>query len=382
MDLIVISDVSGNSFRFNDLEKFRVFCISERDWWERQCNTILKNKRVTHEYVNSYQIFNSIIAKIHELNKIIRNIKGYEQEQNVIQRFVGCFKTVIEEGWLWSGYNCSKVFCTLCEKYGQKKADIFISIAVNGGDNLGDRDFEIYGLLFSSELKHATPGDIVQEKIDFEDLKGNFSNLQRTQLAFEDDASQILNNMNTLLETEKSRFGSFLEQSKESMEKAERTYHDTLRFTGPARYWRQSARRYYKQGSIWASILIFIAIFGMVFFYEVYQEFVLSSESTSTIISVKQVAMLVILVTIYAFIIRSVSRLTFSSFHLMRDSEERRQLTHLYLSLSNKNKIDDSSRDLVLQALFSRTETGLLSGDSSPSMPGINELISTAMKVK
>ena len=58
----------------------------------------------------------------------------------------------------------------------------------------------------------------------------------------------------------------------------------------------------------------------------------------------------------FAYLVRILSRLTFSSFHLMRDAQERKQLTYVYLSLINENKIDESSRDIILRALFSRTE--------------------------
>jgi hypothetical protein len=63
----------------------------------------------------------------------------------------------------------------------------------------------------------------------------------------------------------------------------------------------------------------------------------------------------------------------------MRDSEEREQLTYLYLSLKNQSAVDDNSKDIILQALFSRTETGLLAQEHGPTMPGI-ELIKTVTK--
>ncbi len=79
----------------------------------------------------------------------------------------------------------------------------------------------------------------------------------------------------------------------------------------------------------------------------------------------------------YAYLLKVISRLAFSSFHLMRDAEEREQLTYLYLSLTNESVIDKDSRDIILQALFSRSETGLLAQEHGPTMPGIGE----AMKV-
>jgi len=68
--------------------------------------------------------------------------------------------------------------------------------------------------------------------------------------------------------------------------------------------------------------------------------------------------------------------MVFSSYHLQRDAEEREQLAYVYLAITHEQKeIDAESRKIVLQALFSRADTGLLK-DSSPTMPGgLAELI-------
>jgi hypothetical protein len=63
------------------------------------------------------------------------------------------------------------------------------------------------------------------------------------------------------------------------------------------------------------------------------------------------------------------AKLTFSSFHLSRDAEEREQLTHFYLALKKDTAIEPEERQLILQSLFSRADTGLLKDDSSPTMP-------------
>ena len=72
--------------------------------------------------------------------------------------------------------------------------------------------------------------------------------------------------------------------------------------------------------------------------------------------------------------------MAFSSFHLMRDSEEREQLTYLYLSLSEETSVEEGSRNIILQALFSRTETGLLAQEHGPSMPGVGDAIKYATR--
>ena len=68
----------------------------------------------------------------------------------------------------------------------------------------------------------------------------------------------------------------------------------------------------------------------------------------------------------------------FSSFHLARDCEERHTLTYFYLSLLKDSNVDENERQLIMQSLFSRAETGLLKDDSSPTMPSdaIGKIIS------
>lgn len=65
----------------------------------------------------------------------------------------------------------------------------------------------------------------------------------------------------------------------------------------------------------------------------------------------------------------------FSNYHLARDAEEREKLTYLYLSMLEKGAIDKEERKIILQSLFSRSDTGLLKEDSSPTMPNISSLI-------
>ena len=84
---------------------------------------------------------------------------------------------------------------------------------------------------------------------------------------------------------------------------------------------------------------------------------------------IKWSIILVTIVSLLAFSIKILSKLTFSSFHLSRDAEEREQLTHFYLALKKDTAIEPEERQLILQSLFSRADTGLLKDDSSPTMP-------------
>jgi hypothetical protein len=76
-----------------------------------------------------------------------------------------------------------------------------------------------------------------------------------------------------------------------------------------------------------------------------------------------------VVLSVGAYFVALFVRLATSAQHLARDAKERLQLTHVYLALMKEGAIEPKERDIVLQAIFSRADTGLLKGDSSPTMP-------------
>lgn len=79
--------------------------------------------------------------------------------------------------------------------------------------------------------------------------------------------------------------------------------------------------------------------------------------------------MYITVISFIAFGLRALFKVMFSSFHLARDCEERHTLTYFYLALLKDSNVDDKDRQLIMQSLFSRADTGLLKDDSSPTMP-------------
>ena len=47
----------------------------------------------------------------------------------------------------------------------------------------------------------------------------------------------------------------------------------------------------------------------------------------------------------------------------------------VYLALSKEGDITKEERELIMQSLFSRVDTGLLKDDSSPTMPGLGSIL-------
>ena len=89
---------------------------------------------------------------------------------------------------------------------------------------------------------------------------------------------------------------------------------------------------------------------------------------------IKAIILFASILSFAAYIIRLFSKLSLSSFHLHQDAKEREQLTMVYLALVKEGKVSENEREIILQSLFSRAESGLLSGDSSPTMPYVDIL--------
>lgn len=59
--------------------------------------------------------------------------------------------------------------------------------------------------------------------------------------------------------------------------------------------------------------------------------------------------------------------MAFSSFHLGRDAKEREQLTLVYLALSKGGDVTKHERELVINSIFSRSDTGLIKSEKTQS---------------
>jgi hypothetical protein len=169
---------------------------------------------------------------------------------------------------------------------------------------------------------------------------------------------------------------AIISDSNEKVKKYEEYHKNQLRFKPSVEYWAKRARDLTRRGRWWMTGLFItssLLIAGIIIMlYHIPDAFI----STNKYETIKASLMLLTAVSIGAYLIRIFSKLTFSSFHLARDSEERGHLTYIYLSLKEEKGMEKGQEDIVMQSIFSRADTGLLGGDHSPTMPlsGIEKL--------
>ena len=150
----------------------------------------------------------------------------------------------------------------------------------------------------------------------------------------------------------------------------EKTYREKLRLEAPAEYWAKLKKSYSIKGYIWFGVSgLFAASIIALLLIVLIKDIIIFSPESNWIENLKNSAIITIIASIGIYILRLTTKMALSSHHLADDARERENLSYFYLSLIEKGAVTDKERGLVLNALFSRSDTGLLKGDASPSMP-------------
>lgn len=193
----------------------------------------------------------------------------------------------------------------------------------------------------------------------------------------EGNLKNVVENTNKDLILYKQQYDNYVQEKETRILELEKTYEEKLRLSKPAEYWSKLEKSYKKSGIIWliiSSLIALITIFGLIFIIIFTPN--LFEENAYWLDMLKDTALLTVITSIAIYILRITIKLSMSSFHLSRDAKEREQLSYFYLSLMNNQGVTEKERALILNALFSRSDTGLLKGESAPSMSAnITELI-------
>lgn len=284
--------------------------------------------------------------------------------------------------------------------------------------NIINRKENYIGAILAYEFTLKDHSQIVErrnaEKSSISTLRNNFGKYVSEQETFMSDfrknLSQRLTNhddqFNTLTEEKTKEFDESLEIKKSifdtwfsksgdeysSFYKAcqtkilelENTYQEKLKLEEPAKYWSDRAAKLKDQAWNAMYILILLCVISGIFLGAILwnsPDSILSSWfNNDKSAAIRWSLIFITLLSLIAYAIRAVSKVMFSSFHLARDCEERYTLTYFYLALMKDSQVDIKDRTLIMQSLFSRSDTGLLKEDSSPTMPNAGGIVGSVFK--
>lgn len=206
-----------------------------------------------------------------------------------------------------------------------------------------------------------------------QDLNAHLADSEVAYKAYLEKLDDYLEEKKEQYENWSKSLGELYEGAMEEISTLESTYKEKLKLAEPANYWEERGKKLRKQGR-WA-MFILIVLVGVVVWSlgellwkvpeQIYSSFFEGDKS----VAIRWSVIYITFISFMAFAVRAITKVMFSSFHLARDSEERYTLTYFYLSLLKDSSVDKEDRQLIMQSLFSRAETGLLKDDSTPAMP-------------
>ena len=180
----------------------------------------------------------------------------------------------------------------------------------------------------------------------------------------------------------KQNSDEFFAESLKKLNDLEELYKEKLKLQAPAEYWEKMEKDYTGNANFWVKMSVLTAgviIIGLILVLSQLPN--LFTTDAHWLEVFKNSAVFTIILSICLYILRLFVKLATSSYHLSRDAKERNKLSMFYLALKQDGAVSDKERAIILSALFSRADTGLLKGDSSPTMPtSASDVLSNLMK--
>ncbi len=378
---------------FKGISAFYEFVSQQLEGWNKL------GLQVPNELMKSKNFFLRLFQQVEELFK--SDIQSQGHLQNIWQHSIDFIANNIprETPFL---YDIPETDFLI--KLSQKFPEGFIGGFKYFNGNINDifnNKNKFTGFLMAYEFSHKDRSEIVlrreSEKVSLNKLRESSKNylnesedhlntyFKRTKdnydahlKSIDDDNSSQKKAYNEWYENTQDVFNTFNTESAKKIKELESAYEEKLRLQKPADYWAKRAIELKKEG--WSTLrwLVGLVLFASItLYYLLWQtpEGMLKAffeGDTST--ALRWSIVFVTFISFLFFGVRALTKVTFSTFHLARDAEERERLTYVYLAMIKDAVMDKEDRHLIMQSLFSRADTGLLKEDSSPTMPGAGSL--------
>lgn len=413
---ISLTDSGKQTIRFTSFNSLRDFCVRERDFWSAKEKSVrevgITSRDIPRQFNSASQLM-QLVDWIDSVQESVAEGGASWVQQQIQQRYQNINRNLAER-WLYSAHPYTQAFIDCFTQHGLHAADAFLFYTQQRHSQIpSNMSFDqLKGYIVAYEFENQDSdlvkrrkgerqaigkvrndfvdakdrlfGEVEALKVEYENLSAKaqqelVEELERWQEERKENGEQIdqelaqyQKSIFDAIETHHSEIDAMKQATNAKIKVLEEKYEEKLRLEPAAKYWNKSARRLMWQGIILGGLIIVMVVAGLCEGIHLFDLWLSNEKLPINLASLQGVLITITVLAIYAYLLRILSRMTFSSFHLMRDAEEREQLTYLYLALSNEAKVDEKSREIVLQALFSRSETGLLTNEHGPTMPGID----------
>lgn len=365
----LIDEKNFKNITFSSAEQLYNFLYQELEFWSEQYN-------LENDYLGCYNKVKSAIS-------LFDNAKHYYSNNDTND---GNYNLNASIGYISTNYLCSQTNLAQYISSIRNKQDSFFNgfyftlqnndnATFNYNLNMNILEGIIAGLRYRGDVKVSDEymvNYLPDYAENFKLANENFVNLNsKYNIAFheqENRIAEIQEKTNEEIDNLKNASERFFKEREQNIKNLEEAYSDKLKLAEPAKYWNDMAKSYSKQGKWWllGSVGVAIATIALLICVLIFVPNIF--DNAHWIDLIKNSAIITLIASIAIYLLRTFIKMALSSIHLSRDAKEREQLSYFYLALKSKGAVSDTEQALVINSLFSRADTGLLKGDSSPSM--------------
>lgn len=203
---------------------------------------------------------------------------------------------------------------------------------------------------------------------------------QSRMAKFDIDIEEFKRKLREELDKEENEYAVRLDKATEQIKALETAYSKKLQLEGPAAYWQELAQSYLHRGWVFLFLTFLLGTCVVICMLNILLDadvITLFNQKELNFTTIRGSLILIVMTSVLGYLLHLFTKLAISCFHLSRDYRERFQLTNVFLALLRDGDVecDDQVTQIVMQALFSRSDTGLLKGEHSFKMPSIVDVM-------
>ena len=393
IELVAVAEDEFPEFAITSAKQYIEYIDQELDFWKEN------DPRNVLEALSFQSRVNS--AKTH-FNNALNSYKVNNTYQG--DRLMNSSISAISSGFLYSKTQLAKTVLEFITKRGEFingfKAGVYNNPTLSPGTSATSLEGFFTALSYKGVLKEKI--ELTRDKCaqiseniaianqNYADLNSKYTiSFLEQELRIRSIHSQTEAKLQELnkeskkqLDDTASHFSKLEEKYNNNFKVLETVYSEHLKLEAPAQYWHEMDVEYTRKGRLWLGVSIALAVFtiGVLVLTLALLPNIFSADSHWLDV-IKNSAMITVVTSIAVYLLRIFIKLSMSSFHLARDAKERNKLSYFYLALIHEGAVTDKERAIILNALFSRSDTGLLKGDSAPTMSNnVTELVDTLRK--
>ena len=224
----------------------------------------------------------------------------------------------------------------------------------------------------------------VSEKVEKIDSQINDKFKETTNLIEEKDKDiiNLFDEHKNKIDEFKTKINEWRDNKEKQIDILEETYKNKLQLEAPETLW-QSRSAQYRLKSRWWMAGLFIFIVGLLvsggYFADKIHDYV--QEMVKGIPFISKSFIYVALISFLIYIIRIIIKIIISSQHMLMEYEQKAALTRFYQALIQDGKeVDKEEKLIIFNALFRKTDTGLIKSDNSNDADALLSLFSKITK--